>query len=111
MEPASFISQWSFNVAELHAWKIQLHEVVEVLQATAGFEELTVLHSPDETERYVVQCQWSDVGSYRRGISSTRAKLVIWPFLSTMIDLPSAFETLLIATDSDVTEFDSSVEG
>ena len=110
MPSASFISQWSFDVTDYGHWKTQLADVVSVLQSTAGFESLMLLHSPDEPQRYQVHCSWVDVGSYRRGVSSTQAKLVIWPFLTTMIDAPSSFETLLLATPAESVTFDTSVE-
>lgn len=110
MSHAPFISQWSFDVADYISWQTQLNDVVSVLQNTKGFESLIVLHSPDEPTRYQVHCSWEDVGSYRRGVSSTQAKLVIWPFLATMIDTPSSFEILQIATPSESTFYETSVE-
>lgn len=110
MTTASFQSLWAFDVVDIESWNGQLDQVIEVLQQTPGFEQLTILHSPDEPARHVVQCRWVDVGSYRRGVSSTQAKLIIWPFLSTMIDAPSAFETLVIATPDDVQRFASGLE-
>ena len=107
---ASFVSQWSFDVMDYENWRRQLDDVLTVLQTTTGFETLTLLHSPDEPNRYQVQCRWVDVGSYRRGISSTNAKMTIWPFLASMIDGPSAFETLLVATETHSDEFETSVE-
>ena len=110
MNVPPFISQWSFDVPDVSIWRDKLSDVITVLQQTSGFQKLMVFHSPDEIERYIVQCEWNEVGSYRRGISSTPAKMTIWPFLSSMLDQPSAFETLLIATESEQNVFDSSVE-
>jgi hypothetical protein len=104
-----FRSQWSFDVADFAAWRAQLEEVQIVLQQSAGFIDLQLLHSPDQTDRYLVQSTWKDVGSYRRATSATNAKLVVWPFLATMLDLPSTFETLLEVTADSVVEFPSSV--
>lgn len=104
-----FYAQWSFEVTDYSSWRSSLTDVLEVLQASAGFVSLHLLHSPDEVQHYSVISQWQNVGSYRRAVSSTSAKLVIWPFLSTMIDQPSTFETLLAVSDGESTEYLSSV--
>jgi hypothetical protein len=104
-----FKSQWSFDVADYGVWRLQLEGVQEVLQKSAGFVDMQLLHCPDETQRYLVQCTWKDVGSYRRATSATAAKLVIWPFLANMIDVPSTFETLLEVSADTVVEYPSSV--
>ncbi len=104
-----FRSQWSFDVADYAAWRSQLEDVQTVLQQSAGFIDLQLLHSPDEADRYLVQSTWKDVGSYRRAISATAAKLIVWPFVANMLDLPSTFETLLEVTADTVVEYQSSV--
>ena len=104
-----FRSQWSFDVADYAAWRAQLEDVQTVLQQSAGFIDLQLLHSPDEVDLYLVQSTWKDVGSYRRATSATAAKLVVWPFVATMLDLPSTFETLLEITADTVVEYESSV--
>ena len=104
-----FRSQWSFDVSDYVAWRAQLAEVQDVLQQSAGFIDLQLLHSPDEADRYLVAATWKDVGSYRRATSATAAKLVVWPFLANMIDLPSTFETLLEVSADTVVEYPSSV--
>ncbi|MEI7442267.1 MAG: antibiotic biosynthesis monooxygenase [Actinomycetes bacterium] len=104
-----FRSQWSFDVVNYAAWRAQLAEVQNVLQQSAGFVNLQLLHSPDQVDRYLVQSTWKDVGSYRRATSATAAKLVVWPFLANMIELPSIFETLLEVTADSSVEYVSSV--
>jgi hypothetical protein len=104
-----FRSQWSFDVVDYPTWRAQLEDVQAVLQQSVGFIDLQLLHSPDQIDRYLVQSTWKDVGSYRRATSATTAKLVVWPFLANMLDLPSTFETLLEVTADTVVEFPSSV--
>ena len=104
-----FRSQWSFDVSDYAPWRAQLEDVQAVLQQSAGFIDLQLLHSPDQVDRYLVQSTWKDVGSYRRATSATVAKMVVWPFLANMIDLPSIFETLLEVTADTVVEYPSSV--
>ena len=109
MPEQPFYAQWSFEVVDFPSWRSALTDVLGVLQSSTGFESLQLLHSPDEVNHYSVISRWENVGSYRRAVSSTAAKLVVWPFLSTMIDQPSTFETLLSASGTDVIEFPSSV--
>ena len=109
MTDQPFRSQWSFDVANYEAWRAQLNDVQQVLQQSVGFIEMQLLHSPDHAERYLVQSTWKDVGSYRRATSATAAKLVVWPFLANMIDLPSTFETLLEVGTNSIVEYPSSV--
>lgn len=104
-----FYSVWEFNVAAQAEWLAGLPEILDVLQSREGFLEAHVMRSPDEPERFAIHCTWSDVGSYRRALGSTQAKMVIWPFLADMIDRPTAFEELLSATVSDLTSYESSL--
>jgi len=104
-----FRSQWSFDVSDYASWREQLADVQNVLQESAGFIDLQLLHSPDQADRYLVASTWKDVGSYRRATSATAAKIVVWPFLADMLDLPSTFETLLEVTGDSVIEFPTSV--
>lgn len=109
MESQPFRSHWSFDVSEYSQWRSQLEKVIEVLSSSIGFVSLQLLHSPDEPNRYLVQSTWQDVGSYRRALSATPAKLVVWPFIAPMLDLPSTFETLLERSIDSSIEYPSSV--
>lgn len=105
-----FYAQWSFEVADYAPWHADLLSVIEVLQNSVGFESLTLLHSPDEPNHYSVLSKWQDVGSYRRALSATNAKLVVWPFLAPMLPAPTVFETLLEVTPSEITEHASTLQ-
>ena len=97
-----FYAQWSFEVTDYALWHADLMAVTEVLQSSVGFESLSLLHSPDEPTHYSVLSKWQDVGSYRRALSATNAKLVVWPFLASMLPTPTVFETLLEVSPSEV---------
>ena len=104
-----FYSLWEFDVADDAQWLETLPQVFEVLQQRDGFVEGHVMRSPDEPTRYAVHCTWTDVGSYRRALGSTDAKMVVWPFLAPMIDRPTAFEQLMAADVNSTTVFESSL--
>lgn len=104
-----FYSLWEFDVADVAKWLESLPQVFEVLQKREGFVEGHVMRSPDEPTRFAVHCTWSDVGSYRRALGSTESKMVVWPFLASMIDRPTAFEQLMAADTASITTFETSL--
>ena len=106
-----FSSFWVFDERDLAPWLTKAQVAIETLQTQKGFIEAQIGRSPDEPQRLVVTTKWVDVGSYRRALSSTAAKMNVWPFLATMQDQPSAFEVLMSANDSEVNTYESSLEG
>lgn len=109
IQPGPFYALWQFHTDDLATWHEAARASIAVLQTKPGFVEAHIMSSPDDTSALCVHSTWSDVGSYRRAVGSTESKMIVWPFLSTMIDSPSAFEALAIATPDDYTEFASSV--
>ena len=105
----TFHSVWTFDVADQQTWLSGAKSAIEVLQTKPGFLEANVLHSADEPTRFVVKTDWIDVGSYRKALGSTEAKIGVWPFLADMHDDVSAFENLLKADAKSINEFESSV--
>ena len=104
-----FYSLWEFDVVHEAQWLERLPDVVAVLQQRDGFVESHVMRSPDEASRYVMHSTWTDVGSYRRALGSTDAKMIVWPFLANMNNRPTAFEGLVAADESSVWHFESSL--
>ena len=105
-----FSSLWVFDEPNFVEWMAKAQSAIETLQNLNGFIEAQVGRSPDEPHRLVVTTKWVDVGSYRRALSSTAAKMNVWPFLATMHDQPSAFEVLLSADGTEVHTYESSLE-
>ena len=64
----------------------------------------------DSPQRYAIEISWVDVGSYRRALGSTQAKLVVWPFLADMLERPSAFEEMIAVGKTDMTSFETSLD-
>lgn len=104
-----FYSLWEFDTQNAPAWLTQAQNSLELLKERDGFIEGHIMHSPDEPARYAIECSWIDVGSYRRAIGSSLAKLHIWPFLADMIDRPTALESLAVITKTSTQTFESSL--
>jgi hypothetical protein len=78
-------------------------ELLAVLAARPGYVRGWIARAVDDPELLVVAHEWSDVGSYRRALSSYEVKLC-WPFLQTAQDEASAFEVLVARTRDEVRE-------
>jgi len=61
----------------------------------AGFLAGDLAQSTDDADEFVVQSRWSDVGAFRRALSSFDVKLNAVPLLSTAVDRTSAFEVVV----------------
>ncbi len=105
----TFHSIWTFDVTNAEVWLSDAAQALEVLQLKPGFIDANVLHSADDAQRFIVKTNWKDVGSYRKALGSTEAKLQVWPFLAGMHDEVSAFENLLHVDANSVTRYESSV--
>ena len=73
-------------------FRAELESVRAVLSEAVGFISGTVGQNLDEPTLWVLTTEWENVGSYRRALSSTRAKLEAIPVLARAIDEPGAYE-------------------
>lgn len=105
-----FYSLWEFDVIDENSWLENAHSSLVLLKDRDGFIQGHIMHSPDEPQRYAIECSWVDVGSYRRAIGSTLAKLHIWPFLANMINRPTALESLAVVTKDETQIFETSLD-
>jgi hypothetical protein len=105
----TFHSLWTFEVIDTSNWNPKARSALQILQKQSGFISANIFHSADEPQRYVIQVDWQDVGSYRRAMGSMDSKIGVWPFLADMKDEITAFEKLLTMTPDSILEFDSSV--
>jgi quinol monooxygenase YgiN len=110
MTIGEFTSLWVFDRTDLEKWLDEAELALKTLQSRTGFVSAQVGRSPDEPSRLIVTTKWSDVGSYRRALSSSEAKMSVWPFLADMHDEPSAFEVLLSAEGEILRHFKSSLQ-
>jgi hypothetical protein len=102
-------SIWVFDVVDVDAWRAEATAALTVLRELDGFESGEVVRNIDEHLVCAVVTTWTDAGSLRRGLGSMRSKIEVWPFLATMRDQASVFETLDSITPSASVSFESSV--
>ena len=73
-------------------FRAELEAVKAVLAEAPGFITGNVGQNLDQPTLWVLTTEWQNVGSYRRALSSTRAKLEAIPVLARAIDEPGAYE-------------------
>jgi quinol monooxygenase YgiN len=66
-----------------------------VLRQCAGFVQGDLGRAADDPTLWVLVTRWSNVGSYRRALSSYEVRVQAVPLLSQAIDEPSAYEILV----------------
>lgn len=86
------IARFSIPLGEATQFRSQLEEVKEVFSSAPGFISALVGQNLDEPELWALSTEWKNVGSYRRALSSTRAKLEAIPILARAIDEAGAYE-------------------
>ena len=106
-----FESIWYFEAANHLSFAARGTSILEVLSDLDGFRRGLLLRNVDRPATYVISTEWQDAGSMRRALTSTRAKLEVWPLIADMKDQPSAYETLVAATPERVVRYPTSVAG
>ena len=86
------IARFKLPLSQADEFRAELEAVKAVLAEAAGFISGTVGQNLDEPTLWVLTTEWENVGSYRRALSSTRAKLEAIPVLARAIDEPGAYE-------------------
>ena len=86
------IARFSIPLNEAAEFRAQLESVKSVLANAPGFIDGSVGQNLDEPTLWVLSTTWENVGSYRRALSSTRAKLEAIPILARAIDEAGAYE-------------------
>jgi heme-degrading monooxygenase HmoA len=66
-----------------------------VLRQCSGFLQGDLGRAADDPALWVLVTRWSNVGSYRRALSSYEVKVQAVALLSQAIDEPSAYEILV----------------
>lgn len=114
MESTSNLGQfhavWTFDREVSDQWIAEMADALTILQERDGFISASIVRSVDEGSRCQVQSTWSEVGAYRRAVSSSRAKMILWPMLADVKDEPSAFEEIVRVTSDSVMHFTSSAD-
>ena len=86
------VARFDVPLASATDFRAELEGVRDVLAEAAGFLGGEVGQNLDETTLWVLTTRWENVGSYRRALSSTRAKLEAIPVLARAIDEAGAYE-------------------
>ena len=86
------IARFQVQLKDAVDFRAELEAVKAVLAEAAGFKSGTVGQNLDEPTLWDLSTEWENVGSYRRALSSTRAKLEAIPVLARAIDEPGAYE-------------------
>ena len=86
------IARFQVQLKDAVDFRAELEAVRSVLAQAPGFKSGLVGQNLDEPTLWVLTTEWENVGSYRRALSSTRAKLEAIPVLARAIDEPGAYE-------------------
>ena len=86
------IARFEQALSQAVDFRAELESVRAVLSEAVGFISGTVGQNLDEPTLWVLTTEWENVGSYRRALSSTRAKLEAIPVLARAIDEAGAYE-------------------
>jgi heme-degrading monooxygenase HmoA len=86
------VARFDVPLASASNFRAELEGVRDVLAEATGFIGGEVGQNLDEPTLWVLTTRWENVGSYRRALSSTRAKLEAIPVLARAIDEAGAYE-------------------
>ena len=86
------IARFSIPLGQASEFCAQLATLQSVLAQAPGFIDGVFGQNLDDPTLWHLSTNWENVGSYRRALSSTRAKLEAIPILARAIDEPGAYE-------------------
>ncbi len=86
------IARFSIPLGQASEFRAQLAGLQSVLAESPGFIDGVFGQNLDDPTLWHLSTNWENVGSYRRALSSTRAKLEAIPILARAIDEPGAYE-------------------
>ncbi len=86
------VARFEVPLSSAGDFRRELEGVRDVLAEAAGFLGGEVGQNLDEPTLWVLTTRWENIGSYRRALSSTRAKLEAIPVLARAIDEAGAYE-------------------
>lgn len=86
------IARFSVPLGEASEFRVELERVRNVLADAPGYIDGVIGQNLDDPTLWHISTNWENVGSYRRALSSARAKLEAIPILARAIDEPGAYE-------------------
>jgi len=87
------VNRFRVEDADVARFRDDAHGALATLAAMPGYVAGHVGRNLDEPELWLLTTTWTNVGSYRRALSSYDVKVSVVPLLSKAIDEPSAYET------------------
>jgi len=97
--PLLVVSRYRVSTDRLE-WLAQMRAALGVLAESAGYLRGQIAQATDDAELMVVATSWESVGAYRRALSRYEVKAQVIPLLSSAIDEPSAFESVVVVDES-----------
>jgi len=102
------ISILRFQPIDPDAFVVEVRAALPVISACPGFVRATLGRSTDEPDAWMLLTEWESIGAFRRGLGGTAVRMAAMPLLTQALDVPSAFEPLVIVDGSGaVSERDS----
>lgn len=89
------LSRFRYDDEASGAAEAELAGCLDGLGGCVGFLDGAVGRALDDPGLWVLQTRWSNVGAYRRALSSYEIKMAVVPLLSRAVDEPSAFEIIV----------------
>ena len=86
------IARFEVPLGQAVQFEEQLSVALAALAAAPGYIDGEIGQNLDEQGLWTIVTRWQNVGSYRRALSSNRAKLEAIPVLALAIDEPGAYE-------------------
>ena len=86
------IARFSIPLGQAREFRSELEGLRSVLAQAPGFIDGVIGQNLDDPTLWHLSTNWENVGSYRRALNSTRAKLEAIPILARAIDEPGAYE-------------------
>jgi heme-degrading monooxygenase HmoA len=76
------------------AFTAAARSALAALATRPGYLRGHVGRAVDDPDRWVVTCEWADVGSGRRGLTSGAVRTEIMPLMAYVENEPNAYEVL-----------------
>ncbi len=86
------IARFEVPLGQAANFEEQLKVALAALAAAPGYVDGEIGQSLDELNLWTIVTRWQNVGSYRRALSSNRAKLEAIPVLALALNEPGAYE-------------------
>lgn len=83
------------GVADPTEFQAQAEEALAALSTRPGWVSGRVGRALDDPDCWVLVCEWEDVGSGRRGLTTGAVRTAIMPLMARLPNEPGTFEIVL----------------